>query len=158
MKIRNSMGSKLWKSVLCVVLIVSAGWCRDQLVALNQIETRVIAKEADAVLTILAKRSVNEPVLHSDWKRLFSSEGNSGVQQHEEALNQPFEDAPFGEFVLAQKLLSKLTVLKSMLESWKSAGISCAAKLALDYMPQGAKVKNGLPCHRASEQMNDLHW
>src|SRR5579871_2351782 len=64
----------------------------------GQVEVRIVADEAQAVLAILAKREANQPISDADWQGLFTTEGYTRLKQRETAMKRPFEDADFKTF------------------------------------------------------------
>ena len=120
--------------------IVSASTCLPQS-ALSAINVSVVTDEADAVLTILAKRKANEPVVEADWQRLFSSEAYFRLKKREASMRRSFEDAEFKAFVLSDALAARAQALTETLAIWKSADVTKAAKLALAYLPGSARIQ-----------------
>lgn len=128
------------KSLLIISLVVCStfGFASAQTSALN---VRLVTDEAEAVLAILAKRKVNQPVTDQDWQRVFQSEGYTRLKQREAAMQRSFEDADFKAFVHSEALAQRAPLLEQTFEKWKRADITRAASLALDYLPAGARIK-----------------
>src|SRR6185436_13502234 len=106
-----------------------------------QVNVRLVTDEAEAVLAILAKRKVNQPITDQDWQRVFQSEGYTRLKQRETAMQRSFEDADFKTFVLSETLAERAPALEQTFDKWKRADITHAAQLALDYLPSGAQIK-----------------
>ncbi len=68
------------------------------------VKVLIITDEADAVLALLAKKQINQPVNDADWQRLFSSEGYVRLKQREAPMRAPFEDTDFKKFVFSGEL------------------------------------------------------
>jgi hypothetical protein len=128
------------KLLLIVSLVVCStfGFASAQTPALN---VRLVTDEAEAVLAILAKRKVNQPINDQDWQRLFKSDGYTRLKQREAAMQRSFDDADFKTFVLSEPLAERAPALEQTFEKWKRADITHAARLALDYLPAGAQIK-----------------
>ena len=107
----------------------------------SPLNVRLVTDEAEAVLAILAKRKVNQPVTDEDWQRVFQSEGYTRLKQREAAVQRSFDDADFKTFVLSEPLAERAPALEQTFEKWKRADITRAARLALDYLPTGAHIK-----------------
>ncbi len=101
----------------------------------------VITDEADAVLSILARRKASLPIMEADWQRLFASEGYVRLKKRETAMRRSFEDQDFKTFVLTDSLLDRAPLLAETLARWKSADAMGAAKLALTYLPKQARIQ-----------------
>src|SRR6185369_11486461 len=128
------------KLLLITSLIVCStfGFASAQSSALN---VRLVTDEAEAVLAILAKRKLNQPVTDHDWQRVFQSEGYTRLKQREASMQRSFEDADFKTFVLSEALAQRAPALEQTFEKWKRADITHAARLALDYLPAGAHIQ-----------------
>ena len=107
---------------------------------LQRVQIRLVTDEADAVLVILGKRSASAPISDSDWHALFESEGYRRLKKREQAMQRPFEDAAFKDFVLSPQLLSRAAPLRQTLVKWKHADMNRPANLALAYLPTDAHI------------------
>jgi Putative zinc dependent peptidase (DUF5700) len=101
----------------------------------------MVTDEAEAVLAILAKRKVNQPISEQDWQRVFQSEGYTRLKQRETSMQRSFEEADFKTFVLSDPVAERAAALEETFEKWKRADITRAARLAVDYLPPGAQIK-----------------
>lgn len=128
------------KPLLIIALLVGTTFSitSAQSAAVN---VRLVTDEAEAVLTILAKRKSNEPITDGDWQRVFQSEGYTRLKQREAAMQRSFDDADFKTFVLSQTLAERAPALQQTFEKWKRADITRAARLALAYLPAGAHIR-----------------
>jgi putative zinc-dependent peptidase DUF5700 len=128
------------KLLLITSLIVcsSFGFASAQTPALN---VHLVTDEAEAVLAILAKRKLNQPITDQDWQRVFQSEGYTRLKQREASMKRSFEDADFKSFVLSDALAERAPALEQTFEKWKRADITRAARLALNYLPAGAHIR-----------------
>jgi hypothetical protein len=79
--------------------------CAANLHAGGRIQLTVDTSEADAVLSLLARRTAGEPVVASHWERLFGSEPYRRLKRREAELKRSFEDDEFQRFVLSDSLL-----------------------------------------------------
>ncbi|HEV2764033.1 MAG TPA: DUF5700 domain-containing putative Zn-dependent protease [Pyrinomonadaceae bacterium] len=102
---------------------------------------RLVTDEAEAVLAVLAKRRANQPVTDADWRRVFQSEGYVRLKARETAMRRSFEDADFKAFVLSDQLARRAPALEETLARWARADINGAARLALAYLPKGARIR-----------------
>ncbi|HVF90149.1 MAG TPA: DUF5700 domain-containing putative Zn-dependent protease [Blastocatellia bacterium] len=106
-----------------------------------QVDVRVVADEAEAVLSILSKKRARLPVTDADWQRLFSSEGYVRLKKRETSMRRPFEEADFKSFVLSAALEARATALEETLERWKRADVARASGRALAYLPKQASLR-----------------
>ena len=106
-----------------------------------QVNVRLVTDEAEAVLSVLAKRKANRPVDEADWQRIFQSDGYVRLKKRETSMQRSFEDADFKKFVLSDELGQRASALEETLARWKSADISGAARLALAYLPKDAQIR-----------------
>jgi len=106
----------------------------------EQVNVRLVTDEAEAVLTILAKKKANEPIAEADWQQLFATEGYVRLKQRETSMQRSFEDADFKTFVLSEQLAARAPALREALDKWKRADITGAARLALNYLPKDARI------------------
>ena len=106
----------------------------------EQVNVRLVTDEAEAVLTILAKKKANETISDADWQQLFATEGYVRLKQRETSMQRSFEDADFKTFVLSAQLAERAPALREALDKWKHADITRAARLALNYLPKDARI------------------
>jgi hypothetical protein len=127
---------------LFVLLLAGfASLCAAQPVFPKAVDVHLVTDEAEAVLAILSKKRLHHAPTDADWQRLFSSEGYTRLKRREAAMNRSFEDADFKTFVLSDALAERARALEETLERWKRADIGRAARLALAYLPRGAKIR-----------------
>ena len=106
----------------------------------NRLNVRVVADEAEAVLTILEKRASATEITEADWKRVFESEGYVRLKKRELSMSRPFEDATFREFVMSDDLLKRREALTETLARWKSIDPASAGNKALAYLPRDSGI------------------
>ena len=124
--------------VLVHVLFVSN--CPAQYGRPPAVAVSIITDEAEAVLAILAKKRAAQAITDEDWRAVFSSEGYTRLKKRELAMRRSFKDEDFQTFVLADQLFAQAHTLGQTLERWKRAEPRRAARLALAYLPKGARV------------------
>jgi hypothetical protein len=107
----------------------------------SRVDVRVVTDEPDAVLAILAKKKANQPITDGDWRRLFSSGGYIRLKKPEAAMKRPFEDSEFQAFIVSDKLTERAQALRDTLDRWKRADATEAARRALAYLPEGARIR-----------------
>jgi hypothetical protein len=107
----------------------------------EQVDVRVVADEAEAVLAILEKRAAGRPVVEADWERLFASEGYVRLEKRERSMKRPFDRADFEAFVLSDALAARRAALAETLGRWRRADVAAAAARALAYLPAGAHIR-----------------
>ena len=127
--------------IVACSIFVFAHSCVAQTSLSSAVDVRLVTDEAQAVLNILAKKQADQPITDADWQRVFQSEGYIRLKQRETAMKNSFEDADFKAFVLSDKLLGQKQALEETLDRWKRADTTGAARLALDYLPKGARIK-----------------
>lgn len=132
---------------LVYCLTVMAAFCalgplsiRAARTAAPAVSVRLITDEPEAVLSILSKRRAAQQIGEDDWRRLFQSEGYVRLKKRELGMGRPFEEADFKAFVLSDGLLERAPALAQTLQNWKEADMSGAARLALAYLPKGARI------------------
>ncbi|MFL6202092.1 MAG: DUF5700 domain-containing putative Zn-dependent protease [Thermoanaerobaculia bacterium] len=101
----------------------------------------MVTDEADAVLSILARKAPGQPVSDADWQRLFSSEGYVRLKKRDTQMGRPFEDADFRTFVLSGDLAKRAPDLTRTLGLWSGVDPAAAARRALAYLPEGARIR-----------------
>src|SRR5262249_36878153 len=97
--------------------------------------------EAEAVLSILAKRAKKETVTEEDWRRLFGSEGYTRLAKRETEMGAPMKGADFKTFVLSDALAARAEGLRAALASWTRTEPAAAGRRALAYLPAGARIR-----------------
>jgi hypothetical protein len=105
-----------------------------------RVNVKVIADEAEAVLSILTKKKANGPIRDSDWQRLFDSEGYVRLKKRETSMRRSFTDEDFKTFVLSDLLAARAQALQETLARWKAADADRSARLALGYLPKQARI------------------
>lgn len=113
--------------------------CAAQTTA-TALNVKLITDEPEAVLSILSKRKAAQQISEDDWRRLFQSEGYVRLKRRELGMGRSFEDADFKAFVLSDSLLERAPALAQTLKEWKEADMTGAARLALAYLPKGARI------------------
>lgn len=126
---------------LRVAFFASLLACGVNLQADDRIRLTVDTSEADAVLSVLARRTAGEPVLESDWERLFGNEPYRRLKRREAELRRGFEDDEFQRFVLSDSLLKGARELGVTLATWKRADLEAAARRVLVYLPPQARIR-----------------
>jgi hypothetical protein len=140
MKHRRLIYCRLLAVVACCVL-ACAPECPAQAKGAPAAEVRMITDEPEAVLSILDKRRAGRPVTEDDWRRLFRSDGYVRIKRRELGMGRRFEDADFKAFVLSDALLGRAPALSRTLAKWARADTGGAARLALAYLPRGARIR-----------------
>lgn len=107
----------------------------------HRLDVRTVTDEADAALAIIAKKKSDQTVTDADWRRLFSSEGYIRLKKRETGMNRSFEDQEFKNFVLSEPLAAGARALQNTLEEWKRADLTAAARRALVYLPEHARIR-----------------
>lgn len=110
-------------------------------IANHRVNVSIIADEAEAVLTILAKRRESKPINESDWDALFNSSGYVRLKKREAAMKREFTDGDFRAFVLSDELLGRYTQLEETLKNWKLVDAAGPASKALAYLPSNALIR-----------------
>jgi hypothetical protein len=105
------------------------------------VDVRIVADEADAVISILEKRRANQSIAEADWQRLFASEGYVRLKKREAEMKRAFEDEEFKTFILSEPLAARTPLLELTLTKWKSSDVREAAKRVLAYLPREARIK-----------------
>lgn len=122
-----------------IVTLILFVICADG--ASAQVNVRLVTDEAEAVLSILAKRKANEAITESDWQRVFQSEGYVRLKKRETSMQRSFEDADFKTFVLSDQLAARAPALAETLSRWQRADVTRSARLALAYLPKQAQIQ-----------------
>jgi len=132
----------LVRTLCCVAIAAFAfAFAFPALARAQQLDVRLVTDEAEAVLSVLAKKKSNAPIEQADWDRIFASEGYTRLKKRELSMQRPFEDAEFQKFVLSDTLAQRAPALEQTLARWKQADLNRSAKLALAYLPDGARIR-----------------
>jgi hypothetical protein len=140
MKSRRAIYYSIFVFIACHTF-VSAPVCPAQTSSPSAVNVQLVSDEAEAVLTILEKRRANQPITETDWRRVFTSEGYVRLKARESSMKRSFEEADFRAFVLSDELATKAQALAETLDRWKGADVTAAARLALAYLPKGARLR-----------------
>src|SRR3954468_5671049 len=97
--------------------------------------------EADAVLAIAAKQNAHQPIVDSDWQRLFASAPYIRLKQREASMHRDFTDDDFRKFILSPETLARAPQLQKTLNAWKHADLNAAAHRILTFLPDGAIIR-----------------
>lgn len=97
--------------------------------------------EAEAVLSILDKKSAGTAVVDADWQRVFTSQPYVRLKTREASMHREFTDDDFRRFVLSSELLARREALARTLARWKHADLNAAADRVKSYLPAGAHVR-----------------
>jgi hypothetical protein len=114
--------------------------CRAQALNPSSVKVNLVTDEADAVLSILARKRAHQTLTEADWQRLFTSEGYVRLKKREAAMQRAFVDEEFKSFVLSDKLSADAPALSETLKQWRQASVAGAARRALAYLPKGAHI------------------
>ena len=133
-------------SVIAIGLILSAGagiawFLAAPAPALPAVAVRLVKDEAEAVLSLLAKRTAGQTLGDQDWQGLLSTQGFVRLKQREAAIGRPFTDEDFKRFVLTEELLARAPALRETLTKWEQADVGAAASRAMAYLPRGARIR-----------------
>lgn len=131
----------VWCVTASFAVLALAPCCRAQSAPASRLDVRLVADEADAILSILAKKKSSEAITAKDWKRLFSSEGYVRLKKREAELKRAFTDDEFRTFVLSDELAGRTQLLQETLARWSHVNMNEAAGRALAYLPAGARIR-----------------
>lgn len=136
---RDSDGTsrRAW-SIACLAWVLA---CGTSLRADEGVQLKLDTSEADAVLSILARRSSAEPVGEAEWERLFGSEPYRRLKQREAELKRDFDDAEFRRFVLSDELRERAGLLERTLAAWQRIDLDAAGQRVLAYLPPQARIR-----------------
>jgi hypothetical protein len=107
----------------------------------DAVHLAIDATEAEAVLSILARRAAGEAVGESDWQRLFESEPYRKLKRREAEMKRAFEDGDFKTFILSDALLAQAGKLEETLTAWKRVDLNASARSVLEYLPAQARIR-----------------
>jgi hypothetical protein len=128
----------LCSALACGILALP---CLAQRASKSAINVNIITDEAEAVLSVLAKKRAGQVITDDDWQRIFSSEGYTRLKKRELSMGRSFDDQDFRTFVLSDQLSTQAQTLAEILERWRRADATRAARLALAYLPKGAQIQ-----------------
>src|ERR1044072_5180181 len=139
---KSSIVRRIFVVFLAFSTIGLAAVCLAQRPSLpSTVNVQIETDEADAVLAILGKKKANQPITDTDWQKVFSSEGYVRLKARETSMKRAFEDLDFKTFVLSDQMTERAHALEQTLAKWKDADVSASARLALAYLPKGARIK-----------------
>jgi hypothetical protein len=140
-----TIGKSLLTLSLASGYILYPGSCNlepsAQSLSASRVDVRLVTDEPDAVLAILARKKANQQITDADWRRLFSSEGYIRLKKREAAMKRPFEDPEFQAFIVSDKLIERAQALRDTLDRWKRVDSGEAARRALAYLPEDARIR-----------------
>ncbi len=136
----TNQSSLIRVAVLVNVSVVAFGITAPSAVS-SAVDVRIVADEADAVISILTKRRANQPIAEADWQRLFSSEGYVRLKRREAEMKRAFEDGEFKTFILSDALAERASLLELTLTKWKRADVKEAAQRVLAYLPREVRIR-----------------
>lgn len=131
-------------ALLAIFLLLSIGFPVSDSAARQAtagLDIRLVADEAEAVLSILEKKEAGGLPTAVDWDRLFSTEGYVRLKKRELSLKRSFEDSDFKKFVLSAETAGRAPQLAATLDRWKQADLRAAAGRALAYLPAGTVIR-----------------
>lgn len=140
MNLSSLARSSLGALAICAA-VGTASICSSHSTSAATVDVRLVTDEAEAVLSILAKRKAGQPLAEQDWQRVFQSEGYVRLKAREISMKRPFEDADFRKFVLSDQLTRGAQDLEEALVRLRRADTARAARLALAYLPKWARIK-----------------
>lgn len=126
--------------VAIAILSAAAPMSPAQTPSGERLQLKLDTSEAEAVLAILAANGVGQPLVDSDWRRLFTTEPYQRLQRREASLHRDFTDAQFQAFVLSDSTTARAGQLRAALDSWKRANLTAAANRAFAYLPPDARI------------------
>lgn len=107
----------------------------------ERVQLRLDTSQAEAVLSIVAKRQAGQPVGDSDWQRLFESEPHRRLKQREADMQRSFADETFRDFVLSEDLKRRAADLQRTLDEWRARDLQAGARRVLAYLPTEARIR-----------------
>jgi hypothetical protein len=107
----------------------------------ERIDIRFDATAAEAVLDIVERTAAGEPVPEADWRRLFAAEAYRRLEQRETAMQRPFTEAAFRDFVLQTDLASRAPLLRRTLMEWRARDLEASARRVLAWLPAEARIR-----------------
>jgi hypothetical protein len=100
-------------------IIVATLWqCSGGAEEPNRVHLKFDGSEAEAVLTILDKRTNGEAVTAADWGKLFTTTPYRRLKQRETSMRRSFTDEDFMKFVVT--LDARREPLRQTLQMWQS--------------------------------------
>ncbi len=125
---------------LCCALFAAPPVRAQSKHAPRAVNVRLVTDESDAVLAVLEKKRAGRSITEDDWRRVFASEGYVRLQKREHSMRRSFEDEDFRKIGLSDDLVARAPALADTLARWKTADLSRSARLALAYLPAGARI------------------
>lgn len=129
------MGARIFGDVIVAALLAGSAFAQLP----NRVNLKLDISEAEAVLTILDKRSQHADVTETDWQKLFSTAPYRRLKQRELSMHRPFTDEEFMKFVAT--LDSRRDQLRETLRQWQSADLQAVAQRPLRYLPPQATIR-----------------
>ncbi len=140
----NPPSFRLIAACCLITVSVSMAICADAQktpAAINsRIQLTLNTDEAEAVLAILDKQNSKQPIVDSDWQRLFSTEPYIRLKKREASMKRDFTDDDFKKFVLSPELSAKRDTLRHTLDEWRRADLQASAGRVLAYLPEQATI------------------
>jgi hypothetical protein len=131
---------RLFSTLFVCSIFGGTAVCLAQTSQSSAVDVRLVTDEAEAVLSILAKKKANQPITETDWQRVFTSEGYVRLKARESSMKRSFEDSDFKTFVLSDDLARRAQALDETLVRWRNADVTSSARRALAYLPKAARI------------------
>ena len=124
-------------------LFLHSGVCLASAVASPSpsVQVSLVTDEADALLSILARRRAGQAISETDWQRLFASAGYTRLKKREIAMGRAFEDSEFRAFVLSDGLAAQAPALDATLAKYRKVDVAAAGRRAMSYLPKDARIR-----------------
>jgi hypothetical protein len=106
----------------------------------NRLQVKLVDDEAKGALAILEQEFAARPVEESQWQRLFSAQGYLRLKQREAYMKRTFTDADFRSFIQSDTLIRRTPALRQAVAGFEKVDVSSAARQALSYLPDGARI------------------
>ena len=100
-----------------------------------------VTDEANAVISLLDKKSAGQPVADEDWRTLFETEGYRRLKARELSMSNPFNDDEFKAFILSDDLMNQKISLMQTLQAWQRADLDSILARTNAYLPANTPIR-----------------
>jgi hypothetical protein len=107
----------------------------------SRLDIRFDDAEAERALEIVELRARSGQIGEEAWSALLATDGYQRLKIREAAMQRPFTDDEFREFLLEPGMTERAPGLREILDRWREADLSAAAARALEYLPATATIR-----------------
>lgn len=106
----------------------------------DRVNLKWSGEQAEAVISILAKKQAGAGIAQEDWRRLFDTVPYINLKDRECAMGVGFSDDEFKQFVLLPEVAQRAAEFERTLTEFKKIDLARLAGRVLEYLPVEARI------------------